>query len=169
MILDQSIIVNNWGTLDYHDPVPATKSLVTKFVYVGFKKSYYTKYRFDSSTELDFAFILENDENVLKWLRPVPNQFNIYWANGSKRYEPDFIVETTDTIYMCETKMEKEVDSDDVQAKAKAACEFCSRASEYTENNGSKPWKYVIIPHTLVKRDYTFGYVIAQTKLNWNG
>ena len=70
---------------------------------------------------------------------------------------------------MCETKMEREVDSDDVQAKAKAACEFCSRASEYTENNGGKPWKYVIIPHTLVKRDYTFGYVIAQTKLNWNG
>lgn len=168
MILDQSIIVNNWGTLDYHDPVPATKSLVTKFVYVGFKKSYYTKYRFDSSTELDFAFILENDEKVQKWLRPVPNQFNIYWANGSKRYEPDFIVETTDTIYMCETKMEREVDSDDVQAKAKAACEFCSRASEYTENNGGKPWEYVIIPHTLVKRDYTFGYVIAQTKLNWN-
>lgn len=168
-ILDQKIIVNNWGTLDYHDLVPAQKSLVTKFVYVGFKKSYYTKYRFDSSTELDFAFILENDEKVLKWLRPVSNQFNIYWANGAKRYEPDFIVETADTIYMCETKMEREVDSDDVQSKAKAAYEFCCCVSEYTENNGGKPWKYIIIPHTLVKRDYTFDYVIAQTKLSWHG
>lgn len=166
-ILDQSIIVNNWGTLDYHNPVPVTKSLVTKFVYVGFKKSYYTKYRFDSSTELDFAFILENDEKVLKWLRPVPNQFNIYWANGSKRYEPDFVVESADTIYMCETKMEKELNDADVQAKATAAREFCNHASEYTEKNGGKPWKYVIIPHTLVKRDYSFDYVVAQTKLSW--
>lgn len=166
-ILDQNIIINNWGTLDFHDPVPAQKSMISKFVYIGFRKSYYTKYRFDSSTELDFAFILENDDKVLKWLRPVPNQFNIYWANGAKRYEPDFIVETADTIYMCETKMEKEVDSDDVQAKAKAACEFCRHASEYTENNGGKLWKYIIIPHTLVKRDYTFDYVIAQTKLSW--
>lgn len=167
-ILDQNVIVNNWGTLDFHDPVPAQKSIIPKFVYVGFKKSYYTKYRFDSSTELDFAFILETDETVLKWLRPVPNQFNIYWANGSKRYEPDFIVETADSIYMCETKMEKEMNDADVQAKATAAREFCNHASEYTENKGGKPWKYVIIPHTLVKRDYSFDYVVAQTKLSWH-
>lgn len=164
-ILDQSIIVNNWGTLDYHDPVPAQKAIIPKFVYVGFKKSYYTKYRFDSSTELDFAFILETDEAVLKWLRPVPNQFNIYWANGSKRYEPDFVVESADTIYMCETKMEKELNDADVQAKATAAREFCNHASEYTENNGGKPWKYVIIPHTLVNRGYTFDYLLSQIKL----
>lgn len=167
-ILDQNVIVNNWGTLDFHDPVPAQKSIIPKFVYVGFKKSYYTKYRFDSSTELDFAFILETDEAVLKWLRPVPNQFNIYWANGAKRYEPDFIVETADSIYMCETKMEKEMNDADVQAKATAAREFCNHASEYTENKGGKPWKYVIIPHTLVKRDYSFDYVVAQTKLSWH-
>lgn len=164
-ILDQNVIVNNWGTLDFHDPVPAQKSIIPKFVYVGFKKSYYTKYRFDSSTELDFAFILETDEAVLKWLRPVPNQFNIYWANGAKRYEPDFIVETADSIYMCETKMEKEMNDADVQAKATAAREFCNHASEYTEKNGGKPWKYVIIPHTLVNRAYTFDYVLSQTKL----
>lgn len=164
-ILDQNVIVNNWGTLDFHDPMPAQKSIIPKFVYVGFKKSYYTKYRFDSSTELDFAFILETDEAVLKWLRPVPNQFNIYWANGAKRYEPDFIVETADSIYMCETKMEKEMNDADVQAKATAAREFCNHASKYTETNGGKPWKYVIIPHTLVNRAYTFNYVLSQTKL----
>lgn len=166
-ILDQPIIVNNWGTLDYHDPVPEPKSTVTKFVYVGFKKSYYTKYRFDSSTELDFAFILETNDEVLKWLRPVPNQFNIYWANGAKKYEPDFIVETAEAIYMCETKMEKEFEAADVKAKAEAACEFCRYASEYTVKNGGKPWRYVIIPHTLVDRTYSFNYVLSQTKLNF--
>lgn len=164
-VLDQPIIVNNWGQLDYHDPMPKQKSLITKFVYVGFKKSYYTKYRFDSSTELDFAVVLETSNEVMKWIRPVPNQFNIYWANGSKRYEPDFIVETADAIYMCETKAEKDVNDADVQSKANAAKEFCRCASEFTAKNDGKPWKYIIIPHTLVDRSYSFNYILSQTKL----
>lgn len=164
-ILDQPIIVNNWGQLDYHDPVPEQKSLITKFVYVGFKKSYYTKYRFDSSTELDFAVVLETSSEVLKWIRPVPSQFNIYWANGSKRYEPDFIVETADAIYMCETKAEKDVDDVDVQSKSDAAKEFCRHTTEFTAKSGGKPWHYVIIPHTIVDRSYTFNYILSQAKL----
>ena len=164
-ILPQPIIVNNWGSLDFHEPVPSQKSAVVKFVYVGFKKSNYTKYRFDSSTELDFAFILETNNEVLKWIRPVPNQFNIYWSSGAKKYEPDFIVETADAIYMCETKAEKDVNDPDVQAKAEAAREFCRRASEFTAQNGGKPWRYVIIPHTLVDRAYSFNYILKQAKL----
>ena len=164
-ILDQPIIINNWGTLDFHGPVPSQKSTVIKFVYVGFKKSYYTKYRFDSSTELDFAFILETDDKVLKWIRPVPNQFNIYWSSGSKKYEPDFIVETADSIYMCETKAEKEINDPDVQSKAQAAREFCRCASEFTVKNGGKPWRYIIIPHTLVDRAFSFRYMLNQLRL----
>lgn len=164
-ILDQNIIVNNWGTLDFHEPVPAQKSVVVKFVYVGFKKSYYTKYRFDSSTELDFAFILETNNEVLKWIRPVPNQFNIYWSSGAKKYEPDFIVETADAIYMCETKAKKDINDADVQAKAEAAREFCRRATEFTAQNSGKPWHYVIIPHTFVDRAYSFNYILTQVRL----
>lgn len=164
-ILDQPIIVNNWGELDFHEPVPSLKSTVIKFVYVGFRKSYYTKYRFDSSTELDFAFILETNNEVLKWLRPVPNQFNIYWSSGAKKYEPDFIVETADAIYMCETKAEKDVNDPYVQSKAEAAREFCRRATEFTSQNCGKPWRYIIIPHTLVDRAYTFNYILSQVKL----
>ncbi|MDE5848983.1 MAG: hypothetical protein K2H38_02470, partial [Muribaculaceae bacterium] len=143
----------------------SNKSDVKKYVYVGFKKSYYTKYRFDSSTELDFAFILETNNEVLKWIRPVPDQFNIYWKNGAKKYETDFIVETADAIYMCETKAEKDVNDADVQAKAEAAREFCRRATEFTAQNGGKPWKYIIIPHTLVDRSYSFNYILQQVKL----
>ncbi len=164
-ILDQPILVNNWGELDYHDPVPQQKSHIIKFVYVGFNKSYYTKYRFDSSTELDFSVVLETSNEVQKWIRPVPNQFNIYWANGAKRYEPDFIVETGDAIYMCETKAEKDMEDADVLSKAEAAREFCRRASEFTAKNGGKPWHYVLIPHTLVDRSYSFNYILSQTKL----
>ena len=50
-------------------------------------------------------YILENDKTVLKWLRPASNQFHIYWDNNSKRYEPDFVVETAEAIYMIEPKV----------------------------------------------------------------
>lgn len=165
-ILDQSIIVNNWGIRDFHESLPTPKSTVTKYVYVGFNKSYYTWYRFDSSTELDFAFIIEADAQILKWIRPVPNQLNLFWSNNSKRYEPDFIVETSDTIYMCETKADKDIYASDVLAKAKAAQEFCKRVTDFTSKHNGKPWKYIIIPHTIVNRNYTFAYILSQAKLS---
>lgn len=61
---------------------------------------------------------------------------------------------------MCETKAEKNVGDSDVLAKAKAACEFCRIATEFTTQNGGKPWRYIIIPHTLVNRDYKFNYIL---------
>lgn len=163
-ILDQSIIINDWGQKDFHEPVPMPKSLVKKYAYVGFTKSYYTKYRFDSSTELDFSFVLESSMEVLKWLRPVPNQFNIYW-DGSKRYEPDFIAETKDAIYMCETKAAKDMDDKEVLSKSNAAREFCTHATAFTTLNGGKPWHYIVIPHDFVDRSYSFNYILSQTKL----
>ena len=66
---------------------------------------------------------------------------------------------------MCETKAEKNVYDADVQAKAEAAREFCRRATEFTSKNGGKPWRYVIIPHTLVDRAYSFNYILQQSKL----
>lgn len=164
-MLDQPVIVNNWGVLDFHEPVPPQKSAVAKFVYVGFRKSYYTQYRFDSSTELDFSFILETSDEVLKWIRPVPNQISIYWADGARKYEPDFIVETSDAIYMCETKAEKDIPTPEVQAKAEAAREYCRITSNFTLKNGGKPWRYILIPHTLVDRGYTFNYILSQATL----
>lgn len=165
-ILDQHMLSNNWGKLDYHDTVPEQKSFVTKYVYVGFLKSYYTEYRFDSATELDFAVVLETSPEVLKWIRPAPKQLNIYWDNGAKRYDPDFIVETEEAIYMCETKAEKDVNTEEVISKAEAAKEYCRRVSDFTVRNGGKPWHYAIIPHTLVNRTYSFDYIMSQAKLN---
>ena len=56
----------------------------------------------------------ENDKRVRRWLRPAHKQFSIYWSNGSKIYEPDFIVETADVIYMVETKVAVYVSTEEV-------------------------------------------------------
>lgn len=164
-ILPQQIIVNDWRLRDFHEPTPTPKSEVKKYVFVGYRKSYYTRYRFDSSPELDFSYILETDDTILKWIRPVPNQFNIYWSNGARKYEPDFIVETAETIYMCETKAENELTDVDVLAKAEAAREYCRKTSEFTVQNGGKPWHYVLIPDALIERSYTFDYILQQIRL----
>ena len=162
-IIDQSIKeIEGYGRTDYRNSIPP--SHLRKFVFTGYLKSYYTEYKFDSKTEHDFSFVLENDSAVLRWLRPAREQFNIYWSNGSKRYEPDFIVETVDSIYMVETKAANEVSNEEVQMKKQAAEEYCRNASEFTAENGGKQWKYVLLPHDKVERTASFSYLLAMSK-----
>ena len=151
--------IEGYGRTNYQTVIPP--SHLRKFIFTGYLKSYYTEYKFDSKTEHDFSFVLENDKKVLRWLCPAREQFSIYWSNGSKRYEPDFIVETADVIYMVETKAASDVSTVEVQQKKAAAEEYCRHASEFTAENGGKPWKYVLLPHDAVDRTASFEYLIA--------
>ena len=151
--------IEGYGRINYQTVI--APSHLRKFIFTGYLKSYYAEYKFDSKTEHDFSFVLENDKKVLRWLRPAREQFSIYWSNGSKRYEPDFIVETTDTIYMVETKAATNVSTDEVQQKKAAAEEYCRHASEFTAENGGKPWRYILLPHDTVDRTASFEYLIA--------
>ena len=159
-IVDQhATLVDGYGRQDYRAVVPP--KFVPKIVFTGFTKSYYVECKFDSKTEQDFSNVLEDDPDVLKWLRPASNQFNIYWSNGSKKYEPDFVVETADAIYMVETKAKKNMQDADVLGKKKAAEEYCKNASEFTKTVGGKPWKYVLLAHDTVDRAASFKYLTA--------
>lgn len=151
--------IEGYGRTNYQTVMPP--SHLRKFIFTGYLKSYYTEYKFDSKTEHDFSFVLENDKKVLRWLRPAREQFSIYWSNGSKRYEPDFIVETADVIYMVETKAAANVSTEEVQQKKAAAEEYCRHASEFTAENGGKPWRYILLPHDTVDRTASFEYLIA--------
>ncbi len=150
----------NAGQKDYRDDsFPA--SLVPKFVFRGFEKSCHFEYKFDSRTEQTLSYILENDNDVLKWLRPAANQFRIYWQHNSKIYEPDFVAETADCIYLIEPKAANEINSPDVQSKAQAAIKYCKYATEFTAEHGGKQWKYVLIPHDQVTKTSSFKGVIS--------
>ena len=134
----------------YTETITPTNSIPAK-VFSGFKKACHNLYKFDSKTEKDFAWILEDDKSVLKWLRPAEKQFHIYWNHNSQWYHPDFVVETDSAIYLVETKKEGDIDSSDVQEKARAAVQYCTYATEFTTRNEGKAWKYVLIPHNVVK------------------
>ena len=139
----------------YTETITPTNSIPSK-VFGGFKKACHNLYKFDSKAEKDFATILEKDTDVLKWLRPADAQFELYWKYNSKRYHPDFVVETKDIIFMVEIKAERDIDDSEVQEKAEAGKKYCEAATIFNLANGSKRWVYVLIPHTAVAPNMSF-------------
>ncbi|MBW7841810.1 MAG: DEAD/DEAH box helicase family protein [Ignavibacterium sp.] len=146
---------------DFKETINPASAIPTK-IFTGFRKTYHLLYKFDSKTEKDFSIILEQDNDVEKWLRPAHNQFRIYWAHNSKQYHPDFVVEGKTAIYIIETKKLDDMNSVEVNDKARAAIEYCKYASEYTSANDGKPWKYVQIPHNAVQTNMSFKYLVEK-------
>lgn len=157
-----SALVNN-GYKDYRDIINPV-SLVPKYVYTGFEKACHFEYKFDSNPEKVLAYVLENDPKVKKWLRPATNQFHIYWDNNSKRYEPDFVVETDDAIYMIEPKNKDKMQDVDVLQKQEAAKIYCKYASEYNDENNEKPWFYLLVPHDEISTTINLANLITKFK-----
>ena len=124
---------------------------IKSLLFDGFAKCLYPLQKFDSDTERRFAIILERDAQ--KWFKPAKGQFQIYYKLGSEQpeYVPDFVAEMQDCILMVETKARADLDSPDVQAKAQAAVQWCRHASDYAEQTGGKPWRYVLLPHDEVQ------------------
>ena len=158
-----SAYANN-GFKDYREKITPV-SHVTKYVYRGFEKACHFEYKFDSNTEKELAYILENDKTVLKWLRPASNQFHIYWDNNSKRYEPDFVVETEEAIYMIEPKSKDKMSDADVIQKADAAKTYCKYATEHNLEHDGKPWYYLLIPHDDINTSASLNYLISKYKI----
>ncbi len=152
----------NAGYRDYRDMITPV-SLIPKYVFIGFEKACHFEYKFDSKAEQDLSFVLENDEQVIKWLRPAPRQFRIYWDNNTKLYEPDFIVETNETIYMIEVKRADQLEEGTVLAKKLAAERFCKYATEFTTANQGKQWKYIILPHDIITRTVNLSYLLNKS------
>ena len=104
------------------------KSNIKKYLFTGYKKAYYPSNAFDSDSERLFSIILEEDPDVIRWIKPPLNQLGLFWKAG-QQYNPDFLVETTTGKFMVEVKALKDVTSDEVVAKAKEGLKWCEFAS----------------------------------------
>ncbi|QTB44263.1 DEAD/DEAH box helicase family protein [Burkholderia pseudomallei] len=122
-------------------------SRIKQMLFGGFARCLYPLQKFDSDTERRFAIILERDTS--KWFKPAKGQFQIYYKLGTEQpeYIPDFVAETEAIIFMVETKARTDVNSQEVQAKAAAAARWCKYASNHAATVGTKPWKYLLVPH----------------------
>ncbi len=136
----------------------ADKINISKYIFTGYTKSYYSDNCFDSDTERLFSIILEDDESVIKWVKPPLNRLGIYWKPG-RQYTPDFIVETNEGKYMVEVKAKNEAYNDEVQLKALEAIKWCKYASD-VDKEGMK-WKYCLITDNNIQVGNTCKYTLG--------
>ena len=128
---------------------------VPKCLFNGFKKALHPIYKFDSAPEKRFAIVCEQSKEVIKWLRPAAKQFNLFYGNG-QRYEPDFLVETSDTMYLVEIKGEDKLNDENNLLKKQRAVRYCQVASVYASGHGLKQWKHLYIPSQQVQTNSSF-------------
>ena len=131
---------------------------IKKYLFTGYKKAYYTENAFDSDTERLFSIILEEDPDVIRWIKPPLNQLGLFWQAG-QQYNPDFLVETTSGKFMVEVKASNEVTADDVVAKAREGIKWCHFAS--TADPDHKVWEYRLISDDNIKLGNTCKYTLG--------
>jgi type III restriction enzyme len=151
----------NEPTADYRVS-PADKSNMAKYVFGGFKRCLYPVQKFDSEAERMLAVILERD--AVKWFKPAKGQFQIFYKQGAEHleYQPDFVAEVNDAIYMLEPKASNQMSDVIVLAKKEAAIKWCKNASDYAAANAGKPWRYVLIPHNAIAVNMTLDGLAGQ-------
>ena len=134
---------------DFRAPIN-DKRAIRQMVFKGFNKCCYPYQKFDSvEGEWRLAQLLEDDVDVLKWMKPASGQFRIEYQNG-QNYEPDFVVECFSHYLLIELKRADQISSDEVQLKAHAAKRWCGYANEHATNNGNKLWFYLLVPHDAI-------------------
>lgn len=141
-----------------YDKSFSDKSNIKKYLFTGYKKSYYPANAFDSDTERLFSIILEEDPDVIRWIKPPLNQLGLFWKAG-QQYNPDFLVETTDRKFMVEVKALKEVASDEVVSKAREGIKWCRFAS--TADPDHKSWEYKLISDDNIHLGNTCKYTLG--------
>lgn len=135
---------------------PEDKSNMARYLFTGFQYCLMdTPQRFQSDSERRLAVILEREK--AKWFRPAKGQFQLFYKRGTEQaeYQPDFVAETSDTIYMLEPKDAKQLTDAEVLAKKEAATKWCQLATDHAVSYAGKPWKYVLIPHNAITDNMT--------------
>jgi type III restriction enzyme len=149
------------GTNNYLDfrVSPKDKSNMAKYLFTGFKHGLYSVEKFDSEAERILAVIL--DREAEKWFKPAKGQFQIYYKRGADHpeYQPDFVAETKDAIYMLEPKAKKNMQDPDVLAKKTAAEAWCKNASDHAAKHNGKPWVYRLIPHDTLAENMSIDHL----------
>ena len=145
------------GRLNFKKEVLDKKN-IKQYLFEGYKKSYYAENAFDSDDERRLSVVLEEDSEVIRFIKPPLNQLGLFYK-VAKQYNPDFLVETADKKYMIEVKAANQTDNEDVQDKAKTAIKWCECASQVDADG--KTWEYRLVPGDKIVVGNTFKYAIG--------
>jgi type III restriction enzyme len=127
-----------------------TGAFKRNLAYEGYTKSFYTQDWFDSTPERTVANLLDADDGIAFWVRLQTNDLPILWSSEGREYNPDFIAAETDgTHWIVEVKMDKEMQSEDVQGKREAAQRWANHVSA-NKSVGAK-WRYLLVSEANIK------------------
>ena len=143
------------GELDLREP-PDRKSDIRRYLFGGIEKSVINRTGFDSDPEREFAIALEDDDRVLKWIRPPQSQLPIHCRG--EVYNIDFVAETESDRYLIEIKARNELNSPDVAEKARAAIQWCELANK---KELGKPWSYKLLADDTVQTSSTLAFMLG--------
>lgn len=138
------------------------KKNIRQYLYTGYKKSYYPENGFNSDDERKFSVILEEDVEVLRWIKPPLNQMGLFYKAG-QQYNPGFIVETINSKYLIELKTSNIIKNEDLLDKAKSAIKWCECATGVDAEN--KEWKFRLIAGQNIAIGNTFKNTMGMSEI----
>jgi type III restriction enzyme len=125
--------------------------------YDGWTKSLYPVNWFDSAPEREVANIVDDADQIDRWVRLKTGDLPILWRNDGREYNADLIVVDKDaTRWVIEVKSDKDATSDEVQGKREAARRWVNHVN--AEDNADEKWAYLLVTETD----------IAQAKGSWS-
>jgi type III restriction enzyme len=115
--------------------------------YGGWQRCMYTLAWFDTWPERAVANMVDSEQHVTSWARLHIGDIPLIWNAAVQRYNPDLLViEEDGTHWLVEVKMDKEMDSSDVQAKREAAVRWANHVTSKAEVK--MPWRYLLVSET---------------------
>lgn len=116
--------------------------------YTGWQRSLFPQVWFDSGTERDAANVLDDADDIAVWVRLHRDDLPILWDGADKTYNPDFLAIGEDgRHWVIETKSDKDLPTDDVQGKRRAAIEWANTVSGAVDAT----WGYLLVAERDLK------------------
>ena len=118
--------------------------------YEGWAKAMYEQEWFDSSTERSMANLLDGAASIEFWARLQNNDLPILWSSAGQQYNPDFVaVERDGDHWVVEVKADKEMTTEAVQGKRKAAKRWVQYVN--ADEQVDEIWHYMLASETDIK------------------
>jgi type III restriction enzyme len=116
--------------------------------YTGWQRSMYEQVWFDSATERQMANLVDDTVGIDVWARLHLRDLEIRYDGGT--YNPDFIAAAGAQRWVIETKADRDLHTENVQAKRQAAQRWANHVS--ADERVDERWSYLLIGETDLKQ-----------------
>jgi len=148
---DQVLDLRPFAPLRHGRPVTSTDryGAFKKGVgYIGWQRSMYEQVWFDSATERQMANLVDDTAGIEVWARLHLRDLEIRYDGGT--YNPDFLAAAGDQRWVIETKADRDLQTENVQAKRQAAQRWANHVS--ADERVTERWSYLLVGETDLKQ-----------------